>query len=145
MIGRVELASYRALEALLPDPKLADPDPRRSANIPPDQASFLKAYESREEEMIKFIKEHNLVMMPDYLGPFQIRRLPEAFKPTSPGGFMNPPGVYDKDPTGFFFIPTYNTQSKNFYICAEIGDLRTILGHEGILGNLLLISITHLF
>ena len=28
---------------------------------------------------------------------FQIRQLPDAFKPTSPGGFMNPPGVYDKD------------------------------------------------
>src|SRR5207247_7141850 len=48
MIGRVELARYRALEALLADPKMADPDPARSANIPPDQASFLKAYESRE-------------------------------------------------------------------------------------------------
>jgi len=143
MIGRVELARYRALEALLPDPKLADPDPRRSANIPPDQASFLKAYESREEEMIKFIKEHNLVMMPDYLGPFQIRRLPEAFKPTSPGGFMNPPGVYDKDPTGFFFIPTYNPQSKNFYIRAAIEDPRPILGHEGIPGHFLQLSIAN--
>ncbi len=29
MIGRAELARYRALEALLPDPKLADPDPKR--------------------------------------------------------------------------------------------------------------------
>ena len=51
MIGRVELAHYRALEAWLPDPKLADPDPLRSANIPPDQDSFLKAYESREQEI----------------------------------------------------------------------------------------------
>jgi len=141
MIGRVELARYRALEALLPDPKLADPDPKRSANIPPDQASFLKAYESREEEMIKFMKEHNLVTMPDYLGPFQIRQLPEAFKPTSPGGFMNPPGVYDKDSTGFFFIPTYNPQSKNFYIRAAIEDPRPILGHEGIPGHFLQLSI----
>src|SRR5437762_10521635 len=91
MIGRAELARYRALEALLPDPKLADPDPARSANIPPDQASFLKAYESREQEMIGFLEEHNLVTLPDYLGAFQIRQLPEAFKPTSPGGFMNPP------------------------------------------------------
>ena len=33
-----ELARYRALEALLPDPSLADPDPARSKNIPPDQA-----------------------------------------------------------------------------------------------------------
>jgi uncharacterized protein (DUF885 family) len=143
MIGRVELARYRALEALLPDPKMADPDPKRSANIPPDQASFLKAYESREQEMIKFMKEHNLVTMPDYLGPFQIRQLPEAFKPTSPGGFMNPPGVYDKDPTGFFFIPTYSPQSKNFYIRAAIEDPRPILGHEGIPGHFLQLSIAN--
>ena len=85
MIGRAELARYRALEALLPDPKLADPDPKRAAHIPPDQESFLKAYESREAEMISFMKEHNLITLPDYLGPFKIRQLPEAFKPTSPG------------------------------------------------------------
>jgi len=102
MIGRVENARYRALEALLTDPKLADPDPKRAASIPPDQESFLKAYESRQTEMINFLKEHKLVTIPDYLGPFQIRQLPDAFKPTSPGGFMNPPGVYDKDPMGFF-------------------------------------------
>jgi uncharacterized protein (DUF885 family) len=143
MIGRVELARYRALEALLPDPKLADPDPQRSANIPPDQASFLKAYESREAEMINFLKEHNLVSLPDYLGAFQIRQLPEAFKPTSPGGFMNPPGVYDKDPIGFFFIPTYNPKSKNFYIRAAIEDPRPILGHEGIPGHFLQLSIAN--
>jgi len=142
-IGRVENARYRALEALLPDPKLADPDPARSGNIPPDQASFLKAYESRETEMINFLKEHNLISLPNYLGPFQIRQLPEAFKPTSPGGFMNPPGVYDKDSTGFYFIPTYNPQSKNFYIRAAIEDPRPILGHEGIPGHFLQLSIAN--
>ena len=143
MIGRAELARYRALEALLPDPKLADPDPKRAANIPPDQASFLKAYESREADMINFLKANNLVTLPDYLGPFQIRQLPEAFKPTSPGGFMNPPGVYDKDPTGFYFIPTYNPESKNFYIRAAIEDPRPILGHEGIPGHFLQLSIAN--
>ena len=142
-IGRVENARYRALEALLPDPKLADPDPKRAANIPPDQAAFLKAYESRETEMINFLKEHNLISLPNYLGPFQIRQLPEAFKPTSPGGFMNPPGVYDKDPAGFYFIPTYNPQSKNFYIRAAIEDPRPILGHEGIPGHFLQLSIAN--
>jgi uncharacterized protein (DUF885 family) len=143
MIGRAELVRYRALEALLPDPKLADPDPKRAPNVPPDQKSFLKAYESRETEMIDFLKEHNLVTLPGYLGPFQIRQLPEAFKPTSPGGFMNPPGVYDKDPTGFFFIPTYNPESKNFYIRAAIEDPRPILGHEGIPGHFLQLSIAN--
>ena len=124
MLGRTELARYRALESLLRDPALADPNPARSKNIPPDQESFLTAYESRQQEMIDFMKERQLVTIPDYLGRFEIRQLPEAFKPTSPGGFMNPPGLYDKDPTGFYFIPTYNPQSKNFYIRAAIEDPR---------------------
>ncbi len=143
MIGRVELAQYRAYEAWLPDPSLADPDPKRSKNIPKDQAAFLKAYESREAEMIDFLQAHHLVTLPDYLGKFEIRQLPEAFKPTSPGGFMNPPGLYDKDPVGFYFIPTYNPESKNFYIRAAIEDPRPILGHEGIPGHFLQLSIAN--
>jgi uncharacterized protein (DUF885 family) len=143
MIGRVELARYRAGESLLSDPHLADPDPSRSKNIPPDQESFLKAYENRQAEMIAFMKERKLVTIPEYLGPFQIKQLPEAFKPTSPGGFMNAPGIYDKDPSGFFFIPTYNPQSKNFYIRAAIEDPRPILGHEGIPGHFMQLSIAN--
>ncbi len=143
MIGRVELAHFRTLEAWLPDPSLADPNPSRSKNIPPDQESFLKAYESRQAGMIQFLKDKKLVTLPDYLGKFEIRQLPEAFKPTSPGGFMNPPGVYDKDPSGFYFIPTYNPQSKNFYIRAAIEDPRPILGHEGIPGHFMQLSIAN--
>ena len=143
MLGRAELARYRALESLLPDPSLADPNPARSKNIPPDQASFLKAYESRQQEMIDFLKKRQLVSIPDYLGRFEIRQLPEAFKPTSPGGFMNPPGLYDKDPAGFYFIPTYNPESKNFYIRAAIEDPRPILGHEGIPGHFMQLSIAN--
>ena len=143
MLGQAELARYRALESLLPDPSLADPNPARTKNIPPDQEAFLKAYESRQEEMINFLKSNKLISLPDYLGPFSIRQLPEAFKPTSPGGFMNPPGVYDKDPSGFYFIPTYNPASKNFYIRAAIEDPRPILGHEGIPGHFLQLSIAN--
>lgn len=143
MLGQAELARYRALEALLPDPSLADPNPARSKNIPADQQAFLKAYESRQEEMINFMKTNRLISIPDYIGPFYIRQLPEAFKPTSPGGFMNPPGIYDKDSSGFYFIPTYNPQSKNFYIRAAIEDPRPILGHEGIPGHFLQISIAN--
>jgi uncharacterized protein (DUF885 family) len=143
MLGQAELARYRALESWLPDPSLADPNPARSQNIPKDQEAFLKAYESRLAEMVAFLKTNNLVTMPSYLGRFEIRQLPEAFKPTSPGGFMNPPGVYDKDDSGFYFIPTYNPQSKNFYIRAAIEDPRPILGHEGIPGHFLQLSIAN--
>jgi uncharacterized protein (DUF885 family) len=143
MLGQAELGRYRALESFLPDPSLADPNPARSKNIPADQAAFLKAYESRQQEMINFLKTNQLLTIPDYMGPFTIRQLPEAFKPTSPGGFMNPPGVYDKDPSGFYFIPTYNPKSGNFYIRAAIEDPRPILGHEGIPGHFLQLSIAN--
>jgi uncharacterized protein (DUF885 family) len=143
MLGQAELARYRSLESWLPDPSLADPNPARSANVPKDQEAFLKAYESREAEMINFLKANQLVTLPAYLGKFEIRQLPEAFKPTSPGGFMNAPGVYDKDASGFYFIPTYNPQSKNFYIRAAIEDPRPILGHEGIPGHFLQLSIAN--
>jgi uncharacterized protein (DUF885 family) len=143
MLGQAELGRYRALESWLPDPSLADPNPARSKNIPKDQDAFLKAYESRLAEMVTFLKTNNLVTMPSYIGKFEIRQLPEAFKPTSPGGFMNAPGVYDKDSSGFYFIPTYNPQSKNFYIRAAIEDPRPILGHEGIPGHFLQLSIAN--
>src|SRR3989475_3961584 len=143
MLGQTELARYRGLESMLPDPSLADPNPARAKVIPKDQDDFLKAYESRQAEMIGFLKENKLVTLPSYLGRFEIRQLPEAFKPTSPGGFMNPPGVYDKDPSGFYFIPTYNPNSKNFYIRAAIEDPRPILGHEGIPGHFLQLSIAN--
>jgi len=143
MLGQTELARYRGLESMLPDPSLADPNPARAKVIPKDQNDFLKAYESREAEMIAYLKENHLVTLPPYLGRFEIRQLPEAFKPTSPGGFMNAPGVYDKDPSGFYFIPTYNPQSRNFYIRAAIEDPRPILGHEGIPGHFLQLSIAN--
>jgi uncharacterized protein (DUF885 family) len=142
-LGEVELARYRALEAMLADPSLADPDPQRAKSIPADQQAFLAAYQSREEEMTAFLKTKQLVTIPSYIGPFLIRQLPEAFKPTSPGGFMNPPGVYDPDNSGFYFIPTYNPKSRNFYIRAAIEDPRPILGHEGIPGHFLQISIAN--
>ncbi len=143
MLGEVELARYRGLEAMLKDPSFASPDPARAARIPVDQEDFLKSYEVRLKELTDFLRANRLVTIPAYMGRFEIRQLPEAFKPTSPGGFMNPPGIYDADPTGFYFIPTYNPKSGNFYIRAAIEDPRPILGHEGIPGHFLQLSIAN--
>ena len=142
-LGEVEGVRYRALEAMLKDPNLASPDPARAAHLPKDQAEFLAAYQARLKEIVDFLRANRLVTIPPYMGEFQIRQLPEAFKPTSPGGFMNPPGLYDKDPTGFYYIPTYNPTSGNFYIRAAIEDPRPVLGHEGIPGHFLQISIAN--
>jgi uncharacterized protein (DUF885 family) len=143
MVGEVELARYRGLEAMLKDPSFASPDPGRARHVPADQAAFLAAYEARQDEIVQFLRANRLITIPPYIGKFFIRQLPEAFKPTSPGGFMNPPGVYDRDPSGMFFIPIYNPKSGNFYIRAAIEDPRPILGHEGIPGHFLQISIAN--
>jgi len=142
-LGEVELARYRALESWLKDPTFASPDPARAARIPTDQADFLAAYQSRLKEVTDFLNANKLITIPAYIGEFQIRQLPEAFKPTSPGGFMNAPGIYDADPTGFYFIPTYNPKSGNFYIRAAIEDPRPLIGHEGIPGHFLQLSIAN--
>jgi uncharacterized protein (DUF885 family) len=143
MIGEVELARYRALESMLKDPSFASPDPARAAHIPANEAEFLANYEARLAEIVKFLNDNRLVTIPSYIGTFKIRQLPEAFKPASPGGWMTPPGIYDADDNGFFFIPTYDPKSQNFYIRAGIEDPRPILGHEGIPGHFLQISIAN--
>jgi hypothetical protein len=143
MLSEVELARYSGQEALLPNPAMANPDPSRSQHIPHNQEEFLTAYESRLKDILEFLQTHNLITIPSYVGSFHIRQLPEAFKPTSPGGFMNPPGVYDQDSSGFYFIPTYAPDSKNFYIRAAIEEPRPILGHEGIPGHFLQLSIAN--
>jgi uncharacterized protein (DUF885 family) len=143
MLGEAELARYSGLEALLSNPVMANPDPSRSKRIPRNQAEFLAAYENRLKDILEFLKSQNLITIPAYVGDFHIRQLPDAFKPTSPGGFMNPPGVYDKDSSGFYFIPTYAPDSKNFYIRAAIEEPRPILGHEGIPGHFLQLSIAN--
>ena len=99
-IGQTELARYRSLEAMLPDPRLANPDPARAPRIPKDQADFLKTYQAREKEVIDFINAKKLVTLPSYLGRFYIRQLPEAFKPTSPRRLHEPARVVRQGSVG---------------------------------------------
>ena len=144
MLGQAELARYRALESLLPDPSLADPESgaqRKYPERPAGVSESLRKPPGRDDRLPEDEPADHLAVLTS--GRFEIRQLPEAFKPTSPGGFMNPPGVYDKDDSGFYFIPTYNPQSKNFYIRAAIEDPRPILGHEGIPGHFLQLSIAN--
>lgn len=143
LIGRCELARFRALEGWLEDPAMADPDPRRNPGMPEDGESYLRIYESRQAEVLKHCAEKRLVTLPSYMGRFMIRELPAAFRPTSPGGFMNPPGLYDPNPDGFYFIPAFNPDSGNFYIRAAIEEPRPILAHEGIPGHFLQLSQSH--
>ena len=115
MIGRVEMARYRALEALLPDPTLADPDPSAKHKYSAGSGGVSESLRKSRDGDDQFSEGASIwSRLPDYLGPFQIRQLPEAFKPTSPGGFMNPPGVYDKDPDRILFHSDLQSAVEEF-------------------------------
>lgn len=143
-LGEVELSRARALEAMLPDPTLADTlPPQTGAGAATGPRDYLTRYEAQTSVLIDHLQAHDLLTVPAWLGPFQIVPLPSAFKPTSPGGFMNPPGTFDTDPTGFYFIPPYDPNSRNFYIRAALSNPLPILGHEGIPGHFLQLSISN--
>lgn len=144
MLGQTELARAKAMEAWLPDPSLAD-TLRRTGDTPAPSTSaeFLAGYESRTAELLDHLARREILTVPNYIGPFRITELPAAFRPTSPGGFMNPPGVFDDDSTGFFFIPAFDPASENFYMRAALSNPLPILGHEGIPGHFLQISIAN--
>src|SRR6185437_3011970 len=55
----------------------------------------------------------------------------------------NPPGLYDRDNSGFYFVPTYLPTSPNFYIRAGIEEPRPLLSHEGLPGHFLQLSIAN--
>lgn len=138
-LGEAELARARATQAWIAPAAAKAPRPKP----PRDQKEFLGSYEANTAGIVRFLKEREILTIPDHVGPFYCRQLPEAFKPTSPGGFMNAPGVFDADPSGFYFIPTYDPKPVNFFLRAAIEDPRPILAHEGIPGHHLQISIAN--
>jgi len=141
-IGELELARDRALETW---------EEKRDRFIPPgkaqpafkNKAAFLKYYESQTARVRAFLSAHEIVTVPSYMGPFRIVELPKALAATNPGGFMNPPGVFDKDPGGFYFVPDYDPHNTSFFAAQARQAVMPVLAHEGIPGHFMQFSIAY--
>ena len=138
-IGANELARDRALEQW---------EVARDAHEPPgkpqpaftSKAAFLKFYETKTATLVAFLKSHDLVTIPPYLGAFHIVEVPKALASTYPGGFMNPPGAFDTDREGFYFVPDYDPKNTSFFAAQARVAIMPVLGHEGIPGHFLQFS-----
>jgi len=141
-IGRLELARDRTLETWenARDASLPSPSP------PPPfatKAAFLSYYEQSLSKIIGFINAHQIVTIPSYIGPFHIVEVPKALAATYPGGFMNPPGMFSKDPQGFYFVPDFSPSNQSFFVQQARQSVLPLLGHEGIPGHFMQFSIAY--
>lgn len=138
-IGRNELARDRALEAWEAN---RDADAPAGAAQPhfADKSAFLRYYERSLQKLIAFVRGHGVVDIPRYVGPFHITQVPAALASTYPGGFMNPPAMFSRDPQGFYFVPNFDARNGGFFVDAARQSVLPVLGHEGIPGHFLQFS-----
>ncbi|HKE37364.1 MAG TPA: DUF885 family protein, partial [Candidatus Baltobacteraceae bacterium] len=134
-IGRFDLPRDRALaiweenrEKYVKGPTVKQPTFNSTAD-------FLAYFEKSMTQITTFLKTHQIVDVPPYIGPFHIVPLPKALEAVNTGGFMNPPGMFDKDPEGFYFVPEYNPHNTLFFAQQARESVLPLLGHEGIPGH----------
>lgn len=108
-----------------------------------NKAAFLKYYEGQTARVRAFLVSHKIVTVPSYIGAFHIVELPDALKAVNPGGFMNPPGTFDKDSSGFYFVPDYDPKNNSFFAAQARKAVMPVLAHEGIPGHFLQFSIAY--
>jgi uncharacterized protein (DUF885 family) len=133
-IGRVELARDRALQMWESARDAQEPSPSPQPTYA-SKAAFLAHYEASVSKLVAFIKSHEIVTIPSYIGPFHIVEVPKALAATYPGGFMNPPPMFSKDPQGFYFVPDFSASNQSFFVEQARQSVLPLLGHEGIPGH----------
>jgi uncharacterized protein (DUF885 family) len=133
-IGRMELARDRTLETWEQNRDAQLPTPSPAPTFATKEA-FLAYYEASLSKLKDFLKSHEIVDIPPYIGPFHIVEVPKALAATYPGGFMNPPSMFSSDPQGFYFVPDFSSSNQSFFVQQARQSVLPLLGHEGIPGH----------
>ncbi|GAC1498487.1 MAG: DUF885 domain-containing protein [Vulcanimicrobiaceae bacterium] len=141
-IGTLELARDRALETWEANKQKHEPRGKPQPSFKNKQ-EFLRYYEDQTARVREFIRARDLLTVPPYLGAFHIVELPRALAATNPGGFMNPPGMFDPDPSGFYFVPDYDPKNTSFFAAQARQAVMPVLAHEGIPGHFLQFSLAY--
>jgi len=143
LMARFELARDRALAAWEQNHQLYSAGTAHTQPPFTDKAAFLHYYESQTARVVSFVKSHHLLTIPSWIGRFRIVELPKALSPINPGGFMNPPGTFDRDQTGFYFVPNYDPHNTSFFAAQARKAVLPVLAHEGIPGHFMQFSIAY--
>jgi len=112
----------------------------------PSGPAIVPYYRARIAELADFVKTHDIVTVPAWLGTIQVIETPKFLQPVQPGASMNSPRLFSKETTGFYFI----TPPKSLAAAAARLDLYqdfdrdriwSTAAHEAMPGHYLQLSI----
>ena len=78
--------------------------PETGGGLAPGGPALIDYYRQRIAQLGKFVTEHQVVDVPDWLGQIDVVETPKFLQPVSPGASMNSPLLFSKASKGFYFI-----------------------------------------
>jgi len=120
--------------------------PQTGGGLAPGGAALIDYYRERIAQLGKFVKDHHVVDVPDWLGQIDVVETPKFLQPVSPGASMNSPLLFSKQSKGFYFItpPTSLADAAKNLDANQDFDRDRILStgaHEAMPGHFLQLSI----
>ena len=120
--------------------------PETGGGLAPGGAALIDYYRARIAQLQEFVAQHHVIDVPDWLGEMAIVETPKFLQPVSPGASMNPPLLFSKGTTGFYFItpPTSLAEAAKRLDANQDFDRDRILStgaHEAMPGHFLQLSI----
>ncbi len=120
--------------------------PATGGGMAPGGALLIDYYQARIADLKKFVADHDLITLPDWLGRMDVVETPAFLQPVSPGASMHSPRLFSKSTTGYYFI----TPPKSLAEAAKSLDMNqdfdrdrilSTAAHEAMPGHFLQLSI----
>ena len=114
----------------------------------PSGPALIDYYRERIADLHKFVVDHDVVTLPDWLGTIAVVETPKFEQPVSPGASMESPRLFSKSTQGYYFItpPESLKDAADRLDMNEDFDRDRILqtaAHEAMPGHFLQLSIAH--
>jgi uncharacterized protein (DUF885 family) len=78
--------------------------PQSGGGMAPEGAALIDYYRARIAELGKFVTEHDVVTVPQWLGTINVQETPTFMQPVSPGASMVSPRLFSSETNGYYFI-----------------------------------------
>jgi uncharacterized protein (DUF885 family) len=120
--------------------------PQSGGGMAPGGAALIDYYRERIAELGRFVTEHDVITLPDWLGQMRVQETPAFMQPVMPGAAMLPPRLLSAETTGYYLItpPVSLDQAAASLDMNQDFDRDRILsaaGHEAMPGHFLQLSV----